>query len=51
VPILLAGAQVKAGTNLGVRSTFADLGATISDLFGLEAPSLGSSFRAEALHS
>lgn len=51
VPILLAGAQVKAGTNLGVRSTFADLGATISDLFGLEAPSLGTSFLSEALNS
>ncbi len=49
VPILLAGAQVYAGTNLGVRATFADLGATIADLFGLDAPPLGTSFRREVL--
>lgn len=49
VPILLAGPQVRAGTNLGVRNTFADLGATICDIFELEQPSLGTSFKDEAL--
>jgi phosphopentomutase len=49
VPILLAGPQVKAGTNLGVRSSFADLGATICDIFDLEQPALGTSFKDEAL--
>ena len=49
VPIMLAGAAVRAGTDLGVRATFADLGATIADLLGVDAPPLGTSFRHEAL--
>ncbi len=47
VPILIAGAQVRRGTNIGVRHTFSDLAATIADLLGVEAPTVGTSFRAE----
>lgn len=47
VPILIAGAQVRRGANIGVRHTFSDLAATIADLFGVEAPPVGTSFRAE----
>ena len=49
VPILIAGAQVQRGANIGVRHTFSDLAATIADLFGLEAPTVGTSFWAEAM--
>lgn len=45
VPLLIAGAAVKP-INLGVRSTFADLGATIAELLGVAAPPAGTSFAA-----
>jgi phosphopentomutase len=44
VPLLVYGAQVKAGVNLGTRSSFADLGATIAELLGIDALSHGTSF-------
>ncbi len=44
VPLLAAGARVRAGTNLGTRETFADLGATIADLLGIGEIPLGTSF-------
>ena len=37
VPLLIAGNRVRAGTNLGTRDTFADIGATILDYFGLSS--------------
>jgi phosphopentomutase len=49
VPILLAGPPVRRGTAIGVRSTFADLGATVADLLGVDAPPLGRSFGADVL--
>lgn len=49
VPLLVAGGQVRSGTNLSVRATFADLGATIADIFGVEAPVVGTSFRDDML--
>ncbi len=36
VPILIAGASVIAGTNLGTRTTFADIAATIADYLGVD---------------
>ena len=33
-PLLIAGAPVRAGINLGTRPTFADIGATVADYFG-----------------
>jgi phosphopentomutase len=46
VPVLLYGAGVRSGVNIGTRATFADLGQTIAEVFG--APSLprGTSFLA-----
>src|SRR5207249_2549485 len=35
VPLLVAGRMVRAGTDLGTRATFADLGATVAELLGL----------------
>ena len=34
-----------AAVNLGQRDTFADLGATLSDIFSIEAPEYGRSFK------
>lgn len=44
VPLLVFHKQMKAAIDLGVRSTFADLGATIADLFGVPNPGIGVSF-------
>ncbi len=45
VPLLVYGKPVKAGVDLHIRSTFADLGKTIADYLGIEAGNLpGTSF-------
>ena len=49
VPILLTGAAVKTAVNLGVRSTFADLAATIADVLGVELTFPGQSFKSALL--
>ena len=49
VPILLTGAGVKTAVNLGVRSTFADLAATIADVLGVELTFPGQSFKSALL--
>ena len=43
-PMLAYGKQIKAGINLGTRTSFADIGKTILDIFDLEAKIDGSSF-------
>jgi len=43
-PILVYGKTLKNGVNLGERTTFADLGATIADLLHLQPPRWGTSF-------
>lgn len=48
VPLLVYGPQVRAGTRLGIRQTFADVAATIADIFGLE-PGAGTSFAREIM--
>ena len=45
VPLLVYGKKVKAGANMGIRKTFADVGATVADILGAEAPSIGESFK------
>lgn len=49
VPLLAAGERVKPGVNIGTRESFADVGATICDLFGAEAPPHGRSFAREMM--
>lgn len=44
VPLLVWNPRFKKTGSLGIRSTFADLGATIADNFGLPAPDHGTSF-------
>ena len=46
VPLLLAGKRVPRGLDLGVRDSFADLGATLAENFGLAPLSAGRSFLA-----
>ena len=49
VPLLVAGAVVRPGTNLGTRATFADLGQTVAAVFGAAALEHGRSFLDELL--
>ncbi|MEK6630780.1 MAG: deoxyguanosinetriphosphate triphosphohydrolase, partial [Acidobacteriota bacterium] len=44
VPLLVYGAQVRPGADLGVRDTFADLGQTLADIFGVGPLPNGRSF-------
>ena len=44
VPLLASGQRVRAGTDLGTRATFADLGQTIAHNFGGEPLACGTSF-------
>lgn len=47
VPILAVGGPIRAHVNLGVRSSFADLGATLAEAFAVAAPASGTSFARE----
>ncbi|MCI1959515.1 MAG: phosphopentomutase [Clostridia bacterium] len=49
VPILAYGKNVKENVDLGIRSTFADLGKTILDYLGLENTLPGTSFLKDIL--
>jgi phosphopentomutase len=44
VPVLAFGAHVRAGVDLGERATFADLGQTLAEVFGVGPLACGTSF-------
>ena len=46
VPLMVTGASIRKGVDIGTRSTFADLGQTIAELFGAKLPH-GTSFLAD----
>ena len=47
VPLLVTGAHVRGGMDLGTRRTFADLGQTLADVFGVGPLAHGTSFLSE----
>lgn len=47
VPLIVYGKGFRRGINLGTRKTFADVGQTITDIFGLESLAIGTSFLEE----
>ncbi len=47
VPLLVTGARVRAGADLGTRRTFADLGQTLAEIFGVGPLLHGTSFLGE----
>jgi phosphopentomutase len=49
VPLLVAGEAVRSGVDLGTRETFADLGQTLAELFGVEPLVHGRSFLGDIL--
>ena len=48
VPLLVYGPRVRDGVNLGVRKSFADIGATVADVFDLDFK-VGTSFLNELM--
>ena len=47
VPVLVYGSTLNKGVNLGVRSTFADLGATVAEYLNTKSMANGKSFFAD----
>ncbi|MDM8128322.1 phosphopentomutase [Paraclostridium benzoelyticum] len=45
IPMLIYGKNVKDGLNLGTRSSFADIGATVADILNVKMPKHGNSFK------
>jgi phosphopentomutase len=43
VPIMVFGNRVRSDVSLGIRETFADIGATVAELLGCELPVTGTS--------
>jgi phosphopentomutase len=48
VPLLVRGAAVRPAVDLGTRETFADVAATLADVFDVESPGSGRSFATRA---
>ena len=44
VPLIVYSPRFKVGAQLPLRQTFADIGATIAENFGIKAPEFGTSF-------
>jgi phosphopentomutase len=51
VPLLVTGAAVRPNTDLGIRGTFADVGQTLAELFGVGPVPSGTSFLRDVLRS
>ena len=49
VPLLAVGRHVRAGVDLGTRRTFADVGQTLADLFGVAPLAHGNSFLSDII--
>jgi len=49
VPYLIFARTLRHGRSLGTRETFADIGKTIADVLGFEAPVYGTSMKSELL--
>ncbi len=50
VPLLVYGKKVNKGINLGIRGTFADVAATVAEIFHIEGIKNGTSFAREVLN-
>jgi phosphopentomutase len=49
IPLIAYGKELKKGVNLGVRSTFADIGKTVADLLKVRPIEEGISFKSEII--
>lgn len=51
VPLLMAGKPIRAGANIGTRSTFSDVAATIAVMLGVPGTGEGSEFASAVVRS
>ena len=49
VPILISGRPLRQAVHIGVRDTFADLAATIANIFQVTPPTQGTSFKSQII--
>ena len=49
IPVLVYGKNIKENTNLGIRNSFSDIGATVADLLNVKMPKNGQSFKSEMM--
>lgn len=49
VPLLVSGSKIRSGIDLGTLSTFADVGASIAEVFGVSGFEVGESFMSKIL--
>lgn len=49
IPILIYGKQINKNTNIGTRTTYADIGETVLDILGMEPLNTGKSFKNEII--
>ena len=49
VPVVICGKEIKAGTDIGTRSSFADIEATIAEMLNVETTGTGESFLREII--
>ncbi|HSQ88431.1 phosphopentomutase [Romboutsia sp.] len=49
IPLLVYGKTIKEGLNLGIRNSFADIGATVAEILNIEAPKNGQSFKKDII--
>lgn len=49
IPLLVYGDKIKKGVNLGTKSSFADIAATIADIFNTKKTLKGESFKEEII--
>jgi phosphopentomutase len=49
VPVFLVGKMIRPGTDVGTRATFADLGQTVAEIFGVGPLAHGTSFLRDVL--
>ena len=49
IPVLVYGKNIKSGVNLGIRNSFADIGATVADILNVKLPTNGTSFKAKIM--
>lgn len=47
IPVIVYGKDVKEGLNLGIRDSFADIGATVADILNTKMPKYGKSFKTQ----
>ncbi len=45
VPIIIFGHYIKPGIHIGIRNSFADIGATVADILNIKMPKYGESFK------